>query len=138
MKRRHFLQLSTMLPFAAVATKSAFATRTSDAPRWRTFEVTTQVAIAEPAGRTQLWLPVPLAIGGDYQRRDDLHWNAPGAQAELVKISGYDVELLHVQWPDAQSVRPMQMATTVSTRDRRATLNAESAAMSAISASTLQ
>jgi hypothetical protein len=48
MKRRHFLQLSTMLPFAAVATKSAFATRTSDAPGWRTFEVTTQVAVAEP------------------------------------------------------------------------------------------
>jgi transglutaminase-like putative cysteine protease len=138
MKRRHFLQLSTLLPFTALAAKSAFAARTSDAPRWRTFEVTTQVAVAEPAGRTQLWLPVPLASAGDYQRRDDLHWNAPGAQAELVRIPGYDVELLHVRWPDAQSVRPMQMVTRVSTRDRRATLTAESAAKSAISTSAMQ
>jgi transglutaminase-like putative cysteine protease len=138
MKRRHFLHISTMLPFATLATKSAFATRTGDAPRWRTFEVTTQVAVAEPAGRTQLWLPVPLANAGDYQRRGDLHWNAPGAQAELVKIPGYDVELLHVQWPDAQSVRPFQMVTTVSTRDRRTTLAVASAVNADISASSLQ
>ncbi|MDR3389711.1 MAG: transglutaminase family protein [Rudaea sp.] len=138
MKRRRFLHLSTLLPFAATVSRSAFARQTTTVPHWRNFELTTQVEIAEPAGQTQLWLPVPLANAGDYQRRSDLRWSAPGAHVALAKIPGYDVELLHVQWADAESVRPVQLVATISTCDRRTTHDAASRVNSDISASTAQ
>ena len=33
---------------------------------WRTFEITTQVDIAKPDGRTQVWVPVPGFTAADW------------------------------------------------------------------------
>jgi transglutaminase-like putative cysteine protease len=138
MKRRDFLQLSALLPLCAVV-KSAFAGQSEDMPRWRTFVVTTQVDVADAEGNTQVWLPVPLENAGDYQRRIDLRWDAPGAaHAELVELLGYGVQLLHVQWADAKSIQPIQLVATVNTRDRRSGLDTSAPKTSDVSAATLQ
>lgn len=124
MQRRDFLaQCSLAAPAVTLALASPL---TWSAPRpagWRTFDVVTSVDVAGAEGATQLWLPVPLREGGDYQRRIALHFDAPGArQARLVNVPGYDVELLHVSWPDAKSVGPVALTSRVMTRDRRVDL----------------
>ncbi len=122
MKRREFLvQVSAAAPLAMLAMKSPFAWATADGATspWRTFDVVTEVDVTNPEGPTQLWLPVPLEHAGDYQRRISATFAAPGAQsAKLVKVPGYDVELLHVTWPDANSVGHVVLTSRVMTRDR--------------------
>ncbi|HET7065779.1 MAG TPA: transglutaminase domain-containing protein [Rudaea sp.] len=123
MNRRDFLSgLATAWPVlqASVHSGSTWAVQTTIAAGWRTFELITEVDVAEPAGRTQLWLPVPSAQHTDYQRSLAPTWKAPGAShARIVKIPGYDVSLLHVEWPDAKSVGRVAFTARVATRDRR-------------------
>ena len=73
MKRRDFLACAALAP-TALAIRPARA-----AEGWRSFDVVTRVDVAEPAGATRLWLPVPLREAGDYQRVLAMHWHAPGA-----------------------------------------------------------
>jgi transglutaminase-like putative cysteine protease len=121
-RRDLLLQLSAAIPLAIVGTRSrtAWTAEVSSESAWRTFDLTTDVEVASPKGRTQLWLPVPAASRTEYQRRLQLHWDAPGAShASLVTLRGYDVELLHVEWRDEKSVGPVKLVSRVSTRDRR-------------------
>ena len=117
MNRRDFLlALSSAVPVIASRPRPASATTTEG---WRRFELRTHVEIVEPAGATKLWLPIPLAERTDYQRRIDLHWDAPGAAyARRVVVPGYDVELLWIEWPDAKAVGPVDLVAVVETRDR--------------------
>jgi transglutaminase-like putative cysteine protease len=122
MKRRDFLvRSSSAAALAAVSLRApfAFAGEAGKAEGWRTFDVVTSVDLAGAEGATQLWLPVPLAQAGDWQRRIAIDFDAPGARsARLVTQPGYGVEMLHVSWPDAQSVGHVELTSRVATRDR--------------------
>jgi len=128
MNRRRFLQqLSTALPMATLAAQSgrAWAINAAAESGWRTFDLTTQIDIDEPADRTQVWVPVPSPTRTSYQRRVGIHWDVnKAAHAELVTVPGYDVQLLHVRWPDAKSVGRVIVASRVATRDRSVDLDA--------------
>jgi transglutaminase-like putative cysteine protease len=128
MKRRDFLlQCSTVLSAAAVAARSGhtWSTETEGGGDWRSFEVITRVDVADPAGATRLWLPVPLRQATAYQQTLGTHWEAPGAsRARLVTIPGYGVELLSVEWPDAHAVGSVTLSSRVRTRDRRVAFDA--------------
>lgn len=122
MKRRDFLVRSSSaaaLAAASLRTPLAFAGEEHKEAGWRTFEVVTSVDLAGAEGATQLWLPVPLAQAGNWQRRVAIGFEAPGARgARLVTLPGYGVEMLHVSWPDAQSVGHVELTSRVATRDR--------------------
>ena len=130
MDRRNFLLgLSSVLPAAAaIGTSSqwrnaAAAEATNPAP-WRKFQITTRVQIANPAGRTCLWLPLPWSQRTQYQRALGPQWDAAGAtRAEVITLARYDVALLRVEWLDAKSVTPVTLINRVATRDRRVDLN---------------
>ncbi|MEP7042241.1 MAG: transglutaminase-like domain-containing protein [Dokdonella sp.] len=125
MKRRNFL-------LGAAAGSAAFALRTphsagatASAEGWRTFEIVTQVDIADPAGATHLWLPLPMRQATAYQHTLNTRWDAPGAAyAKLVTLPGYGVELLGVDWSGAQAVAGVTVTSQVQTRDRRVSLDA--------------
>jgi transglutaminase-like putative cysteine protease len=123
MNRRDLLSgLATAVPVLQVGAYSrrARSAESASAGGWRTFELATDVDIAEPAGHTQLWLPVPSRQRTDYQRSSAANWQAPGAaRAQIVTAPGYNVRLLHVQWPDTKSVGRVTLTTQVATRDRR-------------------
>ena len=124
MKRREFL---TYLPAAASATAFVGAlgrsqdlwAAESPGSDWRTFELVTSATIVKPVGRTALWLPLPAGQSTDYQRTLSVSWEAPGAaRADRVTLPGYDVELLHVEWTEAQSAGPVTLTNKLATRDR--------------------
>lgn len=122
MKRRDFLvRSSSVAALAAVSLHAPRALAGADdkIEGWRTFDVVTSVDLAGAEGATQLWLPVPLAQAGDWQRRISIGFDAPGARsARLVTLAGYGVEMLHVTWPDAKSVGHVELTSRVATRDR--------------------
>jgi hypothetical protein len=95
MKRRDFvvgLSVSVSaaaLTGAAARSRGAWAAEAPHGPDWRTFEIITSVDVASPAGRTRLWLPVPLSHSTSYQRALGTQWAAAGAsRAEFVTIPG--------------------------------------------------
>lgn len=120
MKRRDvLLTLSGLLP-AASGLARALASRDRPHPSapWRRFEITTTVEIAEPAGRTWLWLPLPWAHRTGYQRLLHTRHEVSGAARADFLTAGHDVGLLRVEWPDARSVGPVKLIHQVATRDR--------------------
>jgi transglutaminase-like putative cysteine protease len=126
MKRRDFLfHLSAAVPAATLLsiTSRSSGVRAAEPPPatdWRTFEITTSVDVASPAGRTSLWLPVPLSRRTSYQLPLGTQWDAPGAsRAELISAPGYDVVLLRVEWEHSKSARPVTLTNRIATRDRR-------------------
>lgn len=144
MRRRDFLlRLSSTVPTAVTISaglRSAWAEELPVTDGWRTFELTMSADIANPSGRTCLWLPLAMGRRTDYQRTLDTKWTAPSAsRAEVVRIPGYDVELLRVEWSDFKAVGPVTLINRVATRDRRVDVSAPpSAAVRRESAPALQ
>jgi transglutaminase-like putative cysteine protease len=124
--RRDFLMgFSTLLPAAAAVAVGARGSHAWGAEEpslrdWRHFQLTSTVQIAEPAGPTRLWLPLPWSRRTTYQRVLNTRWEAPGAtRAELATSPSYDVALLRVEWREPTSVGPVTLTHGVATRDRR-------------------
>src|SRR5579862_9461717 len=67
MKRRDFLR-STAAASAGLVIGSSRLTTLIAAPRWRTFEVTTDIEVTHPSGSTRVWLPVPGRGATAYQK----------------------------------------------------------------------
>jgi transglutaminase-like putative cysteine protease len=125
MKRRAFLESCAALPASCLVSRMSGADGPMSAHAgWRTFTLTTRIEVADPSGATQLWIPVPAAANSDYQRRLSIDWQvAKQAEAALVRLPGYDVEVLHVRWSDARTVGPVTLTSRIATRDRMTSLS---------------
>jgi transglutaminase-like putative cysteine protease len=119
MKRRDVL-----LSLGGVWTAMALAGRAAALPEalWRAFEITTRVDIAQPAGRTVLWLPLLWAQDSAYQRLLAVRHDAPAAHAAVLAVPGEDARVLRVEWAGARSVRPVTLQQQVATRDHSVSL----------------
>jgi transglutaminase-like putative cysteine protease len=83
---------------------------------WRTFDVTTQVDIADAQGQTQVWLPLP-SVESDWQRTLTHRFSTNG-QGRLVEDGRYGARMLHVVFaPDEKQPR-VDLTSRVMTRDR--------------------
>ena len=82
---------------------------------WRTFEITTRVQLADPVGRTRIWLPVP-SIDSDWQRSLESHYRTSGEAAWMADgIEG--TRMLKVEF--AAGVTPwVELSSRVQTRNR--------------------
>ncbi|KRC71940.1 Transglutaminase-like superfamily protein [compost metagenome] len=127
MDRRHFLRFSSALcaataalPYAARAQQAPVTTVTT---AWRAFELTTAVDVKDPGAHTRIWIPVPYATGTPYQRGVHNTWQvSSGGTAQLLQAPGYGVQMLAVQWPDAQAPRNVTLTSRFQTRNRRVDL----------------
>jgi transglutaminase-like putative cysteine protease len=110
-------------------TRVAWSQETPVDDAWRTFEVTTSVDVADAAGRTCVWLPLPFRDPTNYQRALETKWEAPGAaRAGVVAISGYDVTALRIEWQSPESVQRVTVTSRVATCDRHVDLGSSLAA----------
>jgi transglutaminase-like putative cysteine protease len=116
MNRRRFLHsfgaatAGLALPRAARALAGAEPTGA-----WRTFEITTGVEVLKPAGRTRVWLPLPLTSATSYQQVMGNTFRADGGKAREETSAG--AAMLIADWPEG--MRPVLTLTSrVRTRDR--------------------
>jgi transglutaminase-like putative cysteine protease len=124
MKRRTFLK---MLTASAAMTAGLPRTRSAEAaaakPGWRTFEVTTRVEVADPAGVTKVWLPLPLVRDTAYQQRlGEDGWTGNARAARVHRDEKYDAALLYAEWPEGEKAPVIEVVSRVATRDRAADL----------------
>ena len=91
-----------------------FDPRPSD---WRTFDVVTRVALADPAGPSTVWLPVP-SLDTPWQRTQDISWTSSGGEVRIATDGDTGAKVLVARF-DAAAAQPVVTLTTrVQTRNR--------------------
>ncbi|MDB5418931.1 MAG: transglutaminase, partial [Phenylobacterium sp.] len=94
---------------------------------WRSFEVTTTVAVTDARGATQLWLPVP-DLHNDYQRSLDNSWTGNAARARLVSDRKAGARMLHAEFSAGETAPTLTLTSRVQTRNRAVDWSKPSAA----------
>src|SRR5579872_2740991 len=124
MDRRQFLRCAGMVSAGLTMPRSAAALLAgSPGDGWRTFEVTSEIEVAEPAGVTRVWLPTPPAAATVYQKAGATTFSAPGGRARRLADAKSGATMIAAEWPEG--VAPVLTATSrVATRDYAVDLSA--------------
>src|SRR5262245_14261955 len=123
MNRREFLRSAGVVSAGLTLPGGAALLGASPDAPWRTFEVTSEIEIAEPSGVTRVWLPTPPAAATVYQKPGETRFTAPGGTARAVTHSKTGATMIAAEWP--QGVAPVLSATCrVATRDYAVDLSA--------------
>jgi transglutaminase-like putative cysteine protease len=115
--RREFLRQSSLAAAGlTVFPHAKDLNQTDDRDGWREFEITTRVEVLEPAGRTRVWLPTPLAET-PYQRTLGDTYRADNGFVEMYERPGESLDMLVAEWPDG--VAPvLKVISRVTTHSR--------------------
>ena len=92
MKRRDFLY-RTGLTAAGLTLSRRAPLAQSEPPRWRTFEITTQVQVLQPRGATRVWLPTPLAAA-PYQHTMGDTYHPGGGTAVMIETNANEPDII--------------------------------------------
>lgn len=116
LSRRGLLQagMASALPLAARAQARRFEPTVG---AWRTFDVTTQVSVAEPKGLTQLWLPLP-DLATDWQQTVDHSWTGNANSVRVAADPVRGVRLLHAVFEPSVPAPALSLTSRVRTRNR--------------------
>jgi transglutaminase-like putative cysteine protease len=124
MERRGFLKSG--IAMAAGATMGGWSrpggiarAAQPDESRWRAFEVVTRAELANPAGPSRVWLPLPLQVDTDYQKSLGQAWTGNAAVARVYRDEKYGAGILYAEWPAGESAPAVEVTTRFATRDRR-------------------
>jgi transglutaminase-like putative cysteine protease len=129
MNRRDFLRVAAMAsPALAVGTHPLLAQdlpasgERTEAPGWRTYEVTTTVKVLRPHGETRLWLPQPLAQETGFQQTLSSSVRCDGGKTFLHEDRRTGLKMLGAMFPAGAD--PFITTTErVATRDWSVDLN---------------
>src|SRR2546430_8580830 len=133
MNRRDFLG-STGAASAAVAFplgkwKGRPFARSRAAGGWRTFDVTTHVAVLQPSGTTRIWVPAALVSETPYQKTLANTFDAAGGTAQLVERAADSLGIIVAEFP--AGVTPIVTITSrIATRNYVVDLSAPRGARS--------
>ena len=132
--RRSFLRgsavLATTLAMPAVLRPATATASPLFAPRpgaWRSFEITTTIAVAKPAGRTKVWVPVPAFAGDGWMKPGETTWTNAAGQAEIVTDAVSGATMVRGAWTADQTPH-LVVVSTFSGRDRQVDLTATTGA----------
>ena len=115
MERRAFLKtVGVTVAGIGVAPRVAIG----QAPRWRTFEVVTKLEVANPAGVTRAWVPVPLMIETDYFKRQPDTWAGNAPVTRTFHDPKYDVGMVYAEWPATETAPVIEVVSRFTARDR--------------------
>lgn len=84
--------------------------------RWRGFELTTRIELANPKGATTLWLPIP-SVDSDWQRSLESTWTGNAASARITADADYGARMLRAEF--AEGVAPViELTSRIQAQDR--------------------
>jgi transglutaminase-like putative cysteine protease len=105
---------TALLPWVGSAQERRFEPQVGP---WRTFETTTTISVADPAGGCRVWLPLP-DVDTDWQRSVDHSWTGNAAAAKLVSDPARGVRMLYAEFPAATSAPTLALVSRLQTRNR--------------------
>lgn len=90
-----------------------------DPTKWRTFEVTTRIEVANPVGAVRVWVPVPLLNNTDYFKREPDMWSGSFKSARAVQYDKYGTGLVFAEWAPGEKAPVLELKSRFMTRDRQ-------------------
>jgi transglutaminase-like putative cysteine protease len=119
MKRRTFLKHSVGASLLLAGLPRVARPAEADEPKWRSFEVTTRLEVAETIGVTRAWVPVPLMVDTDYFRRGGADtWKGNAATSKLYRDEKYDAGFVYAEWPATEKAPVLEITSRFATHDR--------------------
>lgn len=121
--RRAFVAGGAASLAAATGGLSALA-QSSDifAPKagaWRSYEVKTNLAIADAKGGAQAWIPLPAFTDESWIKPGKTSFTSATAKVERVRDPSSGAEMLHAVWPASEAAPAIEVVSRFSSRDRR-------------------
>ena len=120
LSRRELLKSTATVVAASISPGAAFA-QNAFAPKpggWRTFETVTRLALANPQGASQAWIPLPAFTEQQWFRPSGSTWTTNATSADIKKDAKYGAEFLHVVWEKSELAPVVEITSTFATRDR--------------------
>ncbi|MFZ3218659.1 MAG: transglutaminase domain-containing protein [Rhodoferax sp.] len=122
--RRIFLKNSALALAATALPAINFAQPAAATPRqfspqpgtWRTFEVTTRVAIARPQGVTRVWLPIP-SVNSDWQQSLESRFSSNGSST-VTSDGRYGARMLYVEFAADEAKPFVELTSRIQTQNR--------------------
>jgi transglutaminase-like putative cysteine protease len=102
------------MPIMASAQERRFEPRPG---AWRTFEITTQVEVADPKGRSLVWLPIP-SVDGEFQQSLDTRWSSNAQATRIASDTHYGAKMLCAEFDQTVARPAVQLSSVVRTRSR--------------------
>jgi len=131
MDRRAFLKVSAAATAAgSLPWRQAFAST----DEWRTYEVTTKVAILKPRGASRAWVPLPMLDDTAWHKAIGNSWSGNAERAHIHSDGKYGAAILFAEWRDGESAPLIEVSSRFMTRDRAVDLAKPSANVSRLSA----
>ena len=118
---RHGLSVSAGVALSGLPKFSPLA-RANDA-KWRTFEVTTKVEIADPVGGIRAWVPVPLMNNTNYFKREPDSWSGNYKDVREAQIDNVGTGLVFAEWAPGEKTPTLEVKSRFMTQDRRVDLS---------------
>ncbi|MGH7966404.1 MAG: transglutaminase-like domain-containing protein [Candidatus Binatia bacterium] len=125
MNRRAFLKQGLMVSAGVVLAgmpRFARGASANQAP-WRTFEVTTRLAVTDVIGAVQAWVPVPLTSNTEYCQREPDRWTGNFTSAQVMQHDPYGTGMVFAQWAAGENAPVLEVTSRFRTRDRQVELN---------------
>ena len=120
MNRRDFLKqglsVSAGLAIGGLP-KFASLARANDG-KWRSFEVTTRIEIADPVGASRTWVPVPLMGKADYFKREPDSWSGNYKNVRQVQVDNVGTGIVFAEWAPGEKNPTLEVKSRFMTQDR--------------------
>ncbi|MGN6735597.1 MAG: twin-arginine translocation signal domain-containing protein, partial [Candidatus Binatia bacterium] len=113
---RHGLSVSAGVALSGLPRFSPFA-RANDA-KWRTFEITSRIEIADPVGASRAWVPVPLMNNTDYFKREPDSWDGNYKTVRQVQTDNVGTGLVFAEWAPGEKTPTLEVKSRFMTQDR--------------------
>jgi len=89
------------------------------APHWRTYDLTSSIAINNARGRLRVWLPLAQYKDTLWQRSLGHNWQGNFDSAGIYRDPVADMEVFYADWKDADAAKPqLQIVSQVAKQDR--------------------
>jgi transglutaminase-like putative cysteine protease len=123
MKRRTFLKqgltVSAGFLVASRLPAPAWLEASTDASKWRKFEVTTKVELLNPSADSRVWLPVPLMTDTDYFKRLGDTWAGNATSMGNFRDGKYDAGIVYAEWALSEKAPVLELTSRFAARDRQ-------------------
>lgn len=117
MNRRSFLQLAGLAAAGlGVAGAEDLPLPKSDLAGWRVFEVTTEVEVLKPTGKTRVWVPTPLTTNTSFQRTLSNKWHSEGGRVHEYKDRTRGLGIITAEFP-AGRLPHLTLTSEIATRN---------------------
>ncbi|APV48824.1 transglutaminase [Betaproteobacteria bacterium GR16-43] len=121
MKRRTLLQAALAAPALAGLPRFAIAQQLPFDPqpaKWRTFELTSRVELANPKGVTTVWIPLP-SVESDYQDVLGNEWKGNAVRMMVVADGNSGAKMLRAEWGTDEGKPWVEVTSRVKTQNRK-------------------